>query len=449
MDALSYVDIPAYALRLNETQVPAKDPVRPQPKVNTALPHPPPSSEAPPSSPSSSITSPIRSPFGNLPGLLLASTLQIPANAPSSGNPRNVSQLLSTRDPLSVPITTANGRRFIGKIGPVFWLQDRIEEILMWRNGWRMTTACMAAYAFLCYFPRLILLLPNVVILAVLVATHPSRQTADGDSTIRPEILPPPRASAREGSTEWLANIQGIQNLMGAFADASDAIYPLILHLTYSTPYTPHILTMVLATTIVSLPLLPLIPLRPLFLVVGLSPFIATHPFTRRSLPILLSALPLRRWQARVSRVIDDDRLTDRHWRRAFREVELFENERWTGGAVGDAQGGTWSKGSLKVGERVGWTRSRDGWSGLSADGSGDVSNLTFALEPNWAFVETEDWRVDIEAEWSAVGADQNGWVYTNDAWLEPHAAPADEWKAQGAMTRRRRWSRRIYFNPP
>ena len=33
-------------------------------------------------------------------------------------------------------------------------------------------------------------------------------------------------------------------------------------------------------------------------------------------------------------------------------------------------------------------------------------SNLTFLLEPGWLFVETEDWRADIEAEWSQVGAD-------------------------------------------
>jgi hypothetical protein len=39
------------------------------------------------------------------------------------------------------------------------------------------------------------------------------------------------------------------------------------------------------------------------------------------------------------------------------------------------------------------------------------------------------------------------GWVHTNDAWLEPHALPLAEWKAQGAITRRRRWVRRIYLN--
>ena len=33
-------------------------------------------------------------------------------------------------------------------------------------------------------------------------------------------------------------------------------------------------------------------------------------------------------------------------------------------------------------------------------------SNLTFALAPGWAFVETEDWRKDLEASWIDVESD-------------------------------------------
>ncbi|KAI0059633.1 hypothetical protein BV25DRAFT_1061236 [Artomyces pyxidatus] len=443
MEALSYVEIPTYATRLPGKPSP-KETVRPTPKITTAIPHSDSVSESPAMPSSAQLNSPSRV-FGNLPGLLLASSLQIPANAPAA-NPRTGIQLLSTRDPLSVPITTVNFRRFISKIGPVWWLQDRIEEVLMWRKGWKVTVMWMALYTFICYFPRLILLLPNVAILAVLLAAHPSRRSADTESLNPPEVLPPPRANAREGSAEWLANIQGIQNLMGAFADAHDAVFPTILHLTYATPYTPHICTLTIIATLITLPLLPLIPLRPLFITLGLTPFVLTHPFTHRTLPLLLSALPLGRWRGRVTRAIDDDRLKDRHWRSPMRDVELFENERWVGG---DGGSGTWSKSHLKPGERVPWTRGRDGWSGLSADGSGDVSsNLTFALEPGWVFVETEDWRADTEGEWSTLGSDEFGWVYTNDAWLDPRAAPSDEWKTQGAITRRRRWTRRIYFNP-
>jgi hypothetical protein len=36
----------------------------------------------------------------------------------------------------------------------------------------------------------------------------------------------------------------------------------------------------------------------------------------------------------------------------------------------------------------------------------GNSSNLTFPLDSGWSFVETEDWRADVEAKWSEVGAD-------------------------------------------
>jgi hypothetical protein len=58
--------------------------------------------------------------------------------------------LLSCRDPLSLPIITNNFKRFVARVGPVFWLQDRIEEILFWKRGWRRTASWMALYAFLC-----------------------------------------------------------------------------------------------------------------------------------------------------------------------------------------------------------------------------------------------------------------------------------------------------------
>ena len=33
-------------------------------------------------------------------------------------------------------------------------------------------------------------------------------------------------------------------------------------------------------------------------------------------------------------------------------------------------------------------------------------SNLTFELETGWAFVETEDWRKDLDASWTDIESD-------------------------------------------
>jgi hypothetical protein len=144
MSVLDYVHIPACA-----TIVPPEAKNRPDAKRQTSLPPSSHSADDPASPSSSPGHTPTRSVFGNLPGLLLASSLQISTNTPSE-NPRDVSRLLSTRDPLSVPVTTANFRRFISKVGPVFWLQDRIEEIVTWRKSWKVTVMWMTAYSFLC-----------------------------------------------------------------------------------------------------------------------------------------------------------------------------------------------------------------------------------------------------------------------------------------------------------
>lgn len=154
-------------------------------------------------------------------------------------------------------------------------------------------------------------------------------------------------------------------------ADVHDAVLPYLLHLTFATSHTPLILTITLLSTLIVIPFLSLIPLRPLFLVGGLAPFALCHPLTQRTFTQLLLTLPLSRWSARLTRVIDDDKLKDRHWQTELREVELFENERWLPG-----EGAGWGKASLKTGERVAWTRGRDGWSDVMADGSGDVRSV-------------------------------------------------------------------------
>ena len=137
MANLEYVDIPACATLLPSDVI----------KIQTSFPHTSYTAasddQASPTTAQGYATA--LSVFGNIPSLLLAT---IPNH--SNENPRNVSQLMSTRDPLSVPITTVNFRRFISRIGPVFWLQDRIEVIITWRKGWKVTVLWMAIYSFLC-----------------------------------------------------------------------------------------------------------------------------------------------------------------------------------------------------------------------------------------------------------------------------------------------------------
>ncbi|KAG9307898.1 hypothetical protein JVU11DRAFT_12973 [Chiua virens] len=149
------------------------------------------------------------------------------SSAIATPNPHaELPSLLSTRDPLSVPIMTTNFRRFVSKVGPVFWLQDRIEEIILWKKGWKRTTAFLAAYGFLSHFPRMALLVPHVVLLGVMLHLYPN-----------PGAQPVP-INVGEGTADWQANIQAIQNLMGVVSDAHDAVVPLLPFLV--APHMPH-----------------------------------------------------------------------------------------------------------------------------------------------------------------------------------------------------------------
>jgi hypothetical protein len=85
--------------------------------------------------------------------LLLSSILpsSIPNKAPqpathqTAGGSRKITfdkprPLTSQREPLSLQLMTNNFRRFVARIGPVFWVQDRIEEIMYWRKPvWTLT----------------------------------------------------------------------------------------------------------------------------------------------------------------------------------------------------------------------------------------------------------------------------------------------------------------------
>lgn len=59
------------------------------------------------------------------------------------------------------------------------------------------------------------LLIPNTLLVAILLRTHPAR-TADGGQDAQTDFPPaPPTPQAFEGTAVWQTNLQGIQNLMG------------------------------------------------------------------------------------------------------------------------------------------------------------------------------------------------------------------------------------------
>ena len=64
------------------------------------------------------------------------------------------------------------------------------------------------------FFPRLTLLIPNALFVAILLRTYPVR-TADDNQHTKNTVPPAPPPQVSEGTAVWQANLQAIQNLMG------------------------------------------------------------------------------------------------------------------------------------------------------------------------------------------------------------------------------------------
>ena len=167
MATFEYVEVPVGATRLrslSEERKAAAQDLRPAPKITTSLPHPspPPTPTRKTSLLSASNAASLASPTISLiPQLLLSASLPpttpTSASAPTMLNPRRKLDstrhtLMSSKDPLSLPIMSTNFKRFITIVGPVFWLQDRVEEIVLWKKGWLRTATWMSAYSLICKF---------------------------------------------------------------------------------------------------------------------------------------------------------------------------------------------------------------------------------------------------------------------------------------------------------
>lgn len=203
-----------------------------------------------------------------------------------------------------------------------------------------------------------------------------------------------------------------------------------------SLPISPSIILLALLPPTIALPLLPsrLVPL--LVLPLGIAPPLLCHPTL---LPMLLAiprsplALKIR---AKVERWLMTDALSDEVARCEIREVEVMENERLDPTAASSTSGTpsvtgvnqsltvpatSWGAKFLRGGERPGWvkvTTFADGTESLWKTATSPVPEqrhegqkedqqaLALALKDGWAFVEGEEWKVDLCGEWSGSTVD-------------------------------------------
>ncbi|KAK1926478.1 integral peroxisomal membrane peroxin-domain-containing protein [Papiliotrema laurentii] len=497
-DISFYADIPGCAIPI--TPVAVAKAAAPEPKPTASFPPAP--AAAPPSRKFSVPTTASLS--TNVSDMLLSSLL--PPNLPKipqtnkAGGPGRPRELSTQREALSLPLVSNNFRRFVTKVGPVFWLQDRVEEVLFWRKP-KWTWAYLIVWTFIAFNPRILLLLPSATLILVLIhiheKTHPlpsllgvtlsassATQRVHSSPTLAQNgftatngpdgevpVVPPKEA---ESGVDYYMNLQAIQNLMGQISDIYDYVAPRLAQLSNPSTSpnrlpitTTHLILLLLPPTLF-LPLIPSCLMPYLLLPLGYLPPLLFHP---NLFPFIL-ALPrhptLLRLRAAAERVLLTDSLSDDIGRGRIASVEVWENERLDPAIaakppVGALPQGAWSSRFLRAGERAPWVKViREGalWKNEEATGvdkKEGESKMVLALKDEWDFIPGEEWRVDTCGLWADAGADEDGWSYTDDSWQNPAPTPFTEAEATTdkqlpglalrRITRRRRWWRRVYMS--
>ncbi|KAF9431948.1 hypothetical protein BGZ76_011485 [Entomortierella beljakovae] len=228
--------------------------------------------------------------------------------------PADISELPQNDHPaLSIQATTVNFTRFVHKSTGLFWVQDRVEDILTWKDPWN-TTFVLVLYCFVCIYPILLFLLPQSIMAAIMIYFFQQKSARQQKKILRiksgPVVLQPidedynndlkPHSGNDEDylehnsssesekdererqsrAVQYLSNLQHIQNMMGDVSEAHDVIRPLFNHLDWSDESEAIIIVQVTVFAFIAMSLgMWFIPWRWVFMVGGASGFMITSPW--------------------------------------------------------------------------------------------------------------------------------------------------------------------------
>lgn len=299
--------------------------------------------------------------------------------------------------------------------------------------------------------PRLLFCVPPAILVTILCNTYfirfpqtqVERDASPGDALraslfFSPILNEEPRHApieprpVTEGEMQYFYNMRDIQNMMRLVIDGYDHIAPFVKYLNWSSvPRTLRLLQAAIAAMVLMFFIGPYIPVRLTLFLVGEGVLIMNHPWVKPTAEAVHKhlnsgraarkrVLRKRQLTQRISDLLDEDRLPESVWERGWRDVELFENQRFRPGKKrgGGEKDSNWSGSALQSSERQAWTRGSDGY---SSDKQAAIQNKQ-SLRPDegWEWIDGDDWRIDWGGLWSTVGVDENGFLYTDSSWQNP-----------------------------
>ncbi|KAG9963486.1 Pex24p-domain-containing protein, partial [Aureobasidium melanogenum] len=388
----------------------------------------------------------------------------------------------------SLPVMSANFRRFNARIGIVFVFQNQMIRLFTWRVPTH-TMSFLAVYTLVCLQPALAPVVPLAALLFFVMipsflTRHPPPPVVNPSSSVDaaaaeqyaaygysgPAVAPPQRVKpAPEMSKDFFRNMRDLQNCMEDFSRVHDGAIAII------TPYTDfsneRLSSAVFLglTALVSIAFLAahLVPWRAILLLAGWSATAAGHP---RAQEILINAASLAQLQLIYDRIcvagsewVESDILLDEP--AEVREVEIFELQRLQKHTLGG------DAGAVLEGEWEPWLFTPQPYAPTSPSrvaGARPVGTQFFEdvqPPPGWLWRDKK-WTLDLGSrEWveercvSAVEIETEGerWVYdldtTKDSKTKPTTSalspPPKSWEEGPTVStkgewRRRRWVRLV-----
>ncbi|GAA5984917.1 hypothetical protein JCM10908_002450 [Rhodotorula pacifica] len=408
-----------------------------------------------------------------LPSLRLQSLDELLVGAVLKAGPTGTS-VQGNKEALSLQTTSVNFRRFVQKSGPIFVAQDAVESVVRWEDPAK-TSFFAAAWAILCYWPSLVVLLPNVILVSILLTTYQAKKKHTHGPPPESQDGPTPLAKdpPSEGSIDYFANLQNIQIMMGRIADLTDVLRSFVPYLTWRDERLTRLLFLL---SILSSFLLALsaryIPWRLVLFLLGESTLLFFHPLVRT---FLADAKP-RVWNYKtrkacwmvLNRLLEDDELREDELDCEVVEVQRIEVEsRISGGGSGHTGGATAAS--------TGPSGHGPGTSSNSLSTSPSLSSLSDSPNLDAASAGTTLWQTEavvggdlplgfrwLSTSWEDVpppldGAiDVEGWTYifldgyraASPSKVLLGAAAGEKDRIVWAQTRRRRLVRRAIKNP-
>ncbi|KAJ1566345.1 hypothetical protein HK405_010176 [Cladochytrium tenue] len=374
----------------------------------------------------------------------------------------------ASRPPLNLLTTTPyNMTRMVARLGPVVDTVDELRALLAWKRP-LLSLLAAVAYAAVCLFPVVLLLLPQAVLLAAIAHSYyfPHRPvrlaaaagSAATDGTVAVNSTDS-TAAASVGKAQYARNLQFLQNFMGVYCDAYDASAALLAAaLDWSDPRLPTLLLQVAALAIpAALVAYALLPVNSVCLVAGLVAFArhtaawerlvrpaAASAIERIPAKLLAPLLLLKRTAAAPFATAQQQQKPQSAQSAQsappaappsvvapptpsppvpeLRVVEVYENQRWWAGREWTTQ--------MQPRERPPWS-----------DGLGNAVQRPLVTKepprkPGWEWVDSV-WFID--QDWAPT--DDEGWVYCDTNWS---ASSASASAGATLVTRQRRWIRRM-----